>query len=238
MTRRNFVLSNGASPAAAPLEDLKKIAEILEADGAIQVAYSLELTTAPMPSPAVNDLNQKKVEASVETLLRRIRPFGVVADMGEPIVVKAGEDQAEVDVHVLLESDVIRFTEAPWHSDNLSGGKEFPRLLDALKRGRRFWAHYEFREPEGEFSKPYVVNRVLNTVYDHGYLPRLWLVRWEWPYQTGKCRIDIRIEPKTEAVVAPPTSGAPPYCDQCGQLTVIRNGIFKCPSCGNEMRPK
>lgn len=54
----------------------------------------------------------------------------------------------------------------------------------------------------------------------------------------NRYRIRIRIEPKTKAVVAPPTSGAPPYCDQCGQLTVIRNGIFKCLSCGDEMKSK
>lgn len=100
---RIFVLSSGASFFDAKPEEIQKIAEILKVEGGIQVVYPLR---------HVMDNEEKlraEIKRSVDMLVEFLRP--VHGDFAVQSYFAVG--YYKMHIHVVLESNVIRFTEAP-----------------------------------------------------------------------------------------------------------------------------
>ncbi|MBI4092507.1 MAG: hypothetical protein HY420_01135 [Candidatus Kerfeldbacteria bacterium] len=238
MTTEVFTLTGNQS--ITQVHELKQLVQLLRENGSVVVAYN---TSVKVEREA--DL-QEAVETTVQTLINRVKLFeldAIPADMRylQTRVMASGPfTQRLVDVHVTLESNVIHFTEAPWHPDNCKGGKEHHRLVGAVKRGKPFTAVYVFDSPDRVVLGPSDIAESFSAVVAGLGVRQFDVVRQDWPpmFRGGRHRIDIRIEPKSQAAVVSPASGAPPLCDVCGHITVRNGQVFKCLNCGATVEPK
>lgn len=218
-----FAIRSSESAEDARLEEIKKLAEALAANGVLCVGYRLKAPDNVSYYRAVVDL-------SVHGLVARLRPFGVEPVAGEPRVIGRESNSNWLDVFVELESDVIHFTEAPWHPDNAPGGETSRRLQEMARRGEPFMVSYVFSGEVEHYSMPNgpIIDLVWKSINEgRGILqgPDIAIVRREWSVRPdGKCRIDIRIEPER----APSTPEVPAWTNlkpEGGRLRLAIVGV-------------
>ena len=126
-------------------DKLKTVAERVATEGEFLVAYRHEGHGA---------------EGSIRLLVRALKNvFGV--DVQGELVSQAYDGNASellkikltlvgVDGSQFIENeDIVCFTDEPWDFNNLPGGKNAPRFIDMLKRGKPFTASYRFPRNAG-----------------------------------------------------------------------------------------
>lgn len=191
MKTRIFILSKDASSYGVTPTDLRNIAEYLEQEGAIHIVYSLRVR-------AQEEEQKVDIAKSVNALVDFLRPFH--SNFSVESYFSVGEHR--VHVHVMLEASVVHFTEAPWHSDNSAHGQNVPRLIKAVQSNKPLVVSYSYiDEPRGRaVDRGEVQVAMCRLLRTHGFTGlRIGVIRQDWPLEPGgKCRIDVRIEPKKE----------------------------------------
>lgn len=179
MRLRSVVLREGQH---APMQVMHPLAVQLSKEGELCVCFDHVGTEIALTS---------RIE-SIRLSLSGFCPEVVLVDSGW-VKTECGPDR----VFALFRGDaVIRFTDAPWHPANCKGGKEHYRLVEMVQRGRPFTAVYEFvDQPNHREDGPGTLRQALSNVVEGASWS---VVRRDWPLEmfNGRCRIDIRVEPK------------------------------------------
>jgi len=229
MTTRKFVLSGGVSSYGVIPDDLQTIAGILESENRVQVVYPLRIKNPWKRGDDEEKNRDLEVQGSVDILMEFLRPFGDFAVLPHEVT---GTD-SYVHVHVPIESNIIHFSEAPWHPYNKRGDGH-RRLLQMMKRGQSFVATYVYddRPEHRNDSVEELAGRLRHVVSDDFSWFDLSVIRRDWPREKykGKCRIDVLIEP-VALPVAPP-------CTHCGYITVRRGRVCWCKNCHTWMETR
>lgn len=238
-----FTLSGNES--TTHLHEVRQLVQLLLENGSVRVAF--KTTVKPQRESSLDDA----VKDAAQTLVERLNLFGLdvrATDMRYVQIssLKVGRPidplWRDVDVHVTLESDVLHFTEAPWHADNIAvDGKNVPILTEAVRSNRTILVGYTFLDAPSDRTVDRAAIQVMiaRRLRPHGFTGlKIGVVRQDWPLEPGgKCRIDVRIEPAVvgKEPTRPVTMGDVIFCDNCGHTTIKDGDLFRCLNCGNEM---
>lgn len=194
-----FIFRSAPSPEDASIEEIRKVCDLLTKQGELRVAYRLDAPNKVSEDDMVVDL-------SIRALKFRTEPFGVVVDVGTPTVVGREFNSNFLDVHVTLESDVVRFDEAPW----IHQPARDSRLIEMAKRGRPFIVSYTFAHstPSSIVNTCFeaIIRSSSRAIHEAGIPAKAELARLEFVgVELGSsCRIDVRIVPDMTSA-EPPT---------------------------------
>lgn len=191
-----FIFRSAPSPEDASIEEIRKVCDLLTQRGELRVAYRLDA-----PNRVTDD--DMVVDLSIRALKYRIAPFGIDIKVGTPTVVGREFNGNFLDVHVMLESNVIRFNKGPWMFTHVAGMENELRqmLYDRMRVSRPFMLVFSVDDLVNAeaFSNHVDVQKAWIKMLERlGFTSfKLRVVRQDWPFEWGdKCRIDIRIEPK------------------------------------------
>ncbi len=197
----------------SPAREVTQLADLIRTNGHFSVVFVTNITGKPGVVGGTTICDDEDVlpgvNRAVERLRRRLQLRGAPVGIGDLKHMVLGhvyderDYRARAEICVELESDVIHFTKAPWHPDNCPGGKESPRLIEMVKRGKPFTASYVFdnrRDASYFDSNGTIEDRVYRLLAPLGLSTEAQVIHQDWPFEfgQGKRRIDIRIEPKSK----------------------------------------